>query len=81
MCADLGQPTFRSVWKTIEHRPCDRELEHAVAEELEPLVRLRAVFRPRCVGEDLLEASGGKLVDQAAELVRPGFVSLSPGAR
>jgi hypothetical protein len=81
MCADLGQPTFRSVWKTIEHRPCDRELEHAVAEELEPLVRLRAVFRPRCVGEDLLEASGGKLVDQAAELIRPGLLGVSLGAR
>jgi hypothetical protein len=81
MCADLGQSTFRGVWKTIEHRPCDRELEHAVAEELEALVRLRAVFRPRRVREDLLEASDGKLVDQAAELVRPGFVSLSLGAR
>ena len=81
MCTDLGQTTFRSVWKTIEHRPRDRELEHAVAEELEPLVRLPAVFRPRRVGEDLLEASGGKLVDQAAELVRPNFASLSPGAR
>jgi hypothetical protein len=81
MCTDLGQTTFRSVWKTIEHRPRDRELEHAVAEELEPLVRLRAVFRPRRVGEDLLEASGGKLVDQAAELVGPGLLDVSPGAR
>ena len=81
MRPNLGQPTFRSVWKTIEHRPRDRELEHAVAEELEPLVRLRAILRPRRVREDLLEQSGRKLVDQAAELVRPGLLSVSLGAR
>jgi hypothetical protein len=81
MCADLGQTTFRSVWKAIEHRPRDRELEHAVAEELEPLVRLRAILRPRSVREDLPEQSGGKLVDQAAELVGPGLLDVSPGAR
>jgi hypothetical protein len=81
MRADLGEPAFRSVCEAVEHRPRDRELEHAVAEELEPLVRLRAILRPRRVGEDLLEPSGGKLVDQATELIRPGFVRPSPGAR
>jgi hypothetical protein len=79
--ADLGESAFRRVCEAIEDRPRDRELEHAVSEELEPLVGLRAVFRPRRVGEDLLAPSGRKLVDQAAELVRPSFVSLSPGAR
>ena len=32
----------------------DRELEHAVAQELEPLVRVVALARPRGVGEDRL---------------------------
>ena len=81
MRPDLGQPTFRSVWKAIEHRPRDRELEHAVAEELEPLVRLRAILRPRRVRENLPEQSGRKLVDQAAEFVRPGLLGASLGAR
>jgi len=78
---NLGEPAFRSVWKAIEHRPRDRELEHAVTEELEPLVRLRAILRPRRVRENLPEQSGRKLVDQAAELVRPGLLGASLGAR
>jgi len=78
---DLGQPSLRSIRKAVEHRPRDRKLEHAVAEELESLVRLCTILRPRRVGEDLLAPSGWKLLDQAAELVRPGLVSLSPGAR
>ncbi len=81
MRTDLGQPTFRGIRKAVEHRPRDRELEHAVAEELEPLVRLRAILRPRRVREDLPEQSDRKLVDQAAELVRPGLLSVSLGAR
>ena len=59
-----------------------RELENAVAQELEPLVRRRAVVRPRGVREHLLEPVGRKLVDQAAELGRPGVgLYLSPDAR
>jgi len=66
---DLGEASFRSICEAVEHCPSDRELEHAVAKELEPLVRLCTVFRPGGVGEDLLESRGRKLVDQAAELV------------
>jgi hypothetical protein len=55
VCADLGEASFRGIREAVEHRPRDRELEHAVAEELEPLVRLRAILRPRSVGEDLPE--------------------------
>jgi len=79
--ADLGQPPFRGIAEAVEDRPCDRELEDAVAEKLEPLVRLRAVFCPRRVGEDVVAPSLGELVDQAAELVRAGLETLSPGAR
>jgi phosphoenolpyruvate carboxylase len=79
--AYLRKPSFRGVYEAVEHRARDRELEHAVAEELEALVRLSAVFGPRCVSEDLREQSGRKLFDQAAELVRPGLPSLSPGVR
>jgi hypothetical protein len=78
---DLREPPFRRVSEAVEHRARDRELEHTVAEELEPLVRRSAVIRPRRVGEDLLEPNGGKLGDQAAELVRLGFVRPSPGVR
>jgi len=79
--ADLRQPSFRRLGEAVEHSPRDRELEHTVAEKFEPLVRLRTILRPRRVGEDLLASDSRKLVDKAAELVRPGLVSLSPGAR
>ena len=48
----------------------DGELEHAVAQELEPLVRRGTVGRPRRVREDLLQPLGGQLVDQALERLR-----------
>ena len=82
MRADLREPAFRGIREAVEHRARDRELEDAVAQELEPLVRVGAILHPRRVGEDLLETSGRKLLDQAAELVRPGArVGLSPDAR
>ena len=49
-----------------------RELEDAVAEELEPLVGRCAVVGPRRVREHLLQPMDGKLRDQAAELARRG---------
>ena len=78
---DLGEAPFRSICEAVEHRSSDRKLEHAVAEELEPLVRLRALFGPGCVGEDLPETIGRKLVDQTPEFVRAGRGTLNPGAR
>ena len=54
--ADLREAPFRGIGEAIEHRPRDRELEDAVAEELQPLVRRRTIFRPGGVREDLLES-------------------------
>jgi hypothetical protein len=45
----------------------DRELEDAVAEELEPLVRGAAVARPRRVREDGLRQLRRERVDQLRE--------------
>ena len=64
---DLRQPALREVGIVVEERLRDRELEHAVAEELEPLVRRCPVGRPRGVGEDVLEPLLGELLDQAFE--------------
>ena len=78
----LRQPSLGRRAETIEDRARDRELENAVAQELEALIRVRAVLDPRRVSEDLLEPVGRKLRDQAAELVRPGRrVGLRPDAR
>jgi hypothetical protein len=80
--ADLREATFGGATEAVEHGTGDRELEHAVAEELEPLVGLGAVLRPGGVGEDLLEPVVRQLSDESAELVRPGAsTSLSPGVR
>jgi len=67
--ADLRQTPFRSRLEAVEHCPSDRQLEDAVAEELQALVRLGAVLGPRRVREGLLEPVGGQLCDQATELV------------
>ena len=62
--ADLRQLTLGEVRVALVELPRDRELEDAVAEELEPLVRRRAVGRPRRVREDVLQPLGRELVDQ-----------------
>jgi hypothetical protein len=49
-------------------RVCDGELEDAVAEELEPLVRRRALARPRGVREDDLRQLRREVVDQLREI-------------
>jgi hypothetical protein len=61
--ADLRETALRGLAETIEYRTRDRELEDAVPEELEALVRLGSVLRPGRVGEDLLEPGLGKLGD------------------
>ena len=71
--AHLGEPAFGCSGEAIEHCPRDGELEDAVAEELESLVRVRTILDPRRVGEHLLETLGGKLRDQPTELVRPAL--------
>ena len=62
-------PSVKSGIPVVE-LPRDRELEHAVAEELQPLVRGRAVRRPRRVREDMLQPVGRELVDQSLEALR-----------
>jgi hypothetical protein len=51
----------------------DRELEDAVAQELEPLVRGATVARPRRVGEDRLGELRRELVDQLREVRVAGY--------
>jgi hypothetical protein len=51
----------------------DRELEHAVAEELEPLVRVAALARPRGVREDGLRQLRRERFDQLRELGIGGY--------
>ena len=65
--ADLRQPALGEVGVVVVERARDRELEHAVAEELEPLVRGRTIGRPGRVREDVLEPLLGQPVDQAVE--------------
>ena len=64
---DLREPALGRIGKAVVQRPRDRELEHGVAEELEPLVRGRPIGRPRGMGEDVVAPLGGKGVDQARE--------------
>jgi hypothetical protein len=51
----------------------DRELEDAVAEELEALVRLPAVLRPRGVREDDLRQRGRQAFNQLPEFATGGW--------
>jgi hypothetical protein len=44
--ADLREPSLRELGVPLEQRTGDRQLEDAVTEELEPLVRRRAIGRP-----------------------------------
>jgi hypothetical protein len=81
---DLGEPSFRGIGEAVEDRTRDRQLEDAVAEELEALVGEGAVVRPRRVREDLLEAGVRQLRNQAAELPRAAgrpFGAPTPGVR
>jgi hypothetical protein len=78
--ADLREPALREVGEPLVERACNRELEDAVAEELQPLVRRGAVVRPRRVGEDRLQALRRERVDQALEL-RSSVVGVVTDAR
>jgi hypothetical protein len=51
----------------------NRELEDAVAEELEPLVRRATVARPRRMGEDVPRQRRRELVDQLREVGIRGY--------
>ena len=62
---DLREPPFGRVGEPVVQRLRDRQLEHRVAEELEALVRGRAIRRPGRMGEDVIATLGGKGFDQA----------------
>jgi hypothetical protein len=64
MRADLREPALGQIGIAVVERPGDGELEDAVAEELEPLVRLRSIGSPRRVREGVVEPLAGKLLDQ-----------------
>ena len=66
--ADLRHPALGEVRIALVERARDRQLEHAVAEELEPLVRRRAVGRPGAMREDGLQQLVRQLVDEPREL-------------
>jgi hypothetical protein len=51
----------------------NRQLEDAVAEELEPLIRGATVARPRRMGEDRLGELRRELVDQLREVSVRGY--------
>ena len=70
MGADLREPPLGRVREAVEDGSRDRQLEHAVAEELEPLVGGRPILGPGGVREDLLEPGGWQLGDQTPELAR-----------
>jgi hypothetical protein len=78
--ADLREPALGEVREALVEGAGDGELEDAVAEELQPLVRRGAVGRPRGVREDGLEARRRERVDQALEL-GAGVVGLVTDAR
>jgi hypothetical protein len=65
--ADLREPALREVRVALVERARRGQLEDAVAEELEPLVRGRPVGRPGGVREDVVPPLRRQLLDQPAE--------------
>ncbi len=72
MRANLRETPFGRAVEPVVDRARDRELEDAVAEELQALVRVGAIVGPGGVREDLPELLGRELRDKATELERPG---------
>ena len=86
MGANLREPSLGRVTEAVVDRARDRELEDAVAEEFEALVRGGPLVRPGRVREDLIEALRRQLLDQPAELFRSirkraGSLAATAGAR
>ena len=71
--AHLGELPLGEVRMARVERMRDRELEDAVTEELEPLVRGTTVARPRRVSEDVLRQLRGERVDQLREVGIRGY--------
>jgi hypothetical protein len=66
--ADLREPSLREVGVARVELVCDGQLEDAVAEKLQPLVRLDPLGRPRGVRERGRRPLGRQRVDQRREL-------------
>src|SRR5947208_15968392 len=67
MRADLREPSFAEVGVALVELARDCELQHAVAEELEPLVRRGPLARPGCMRVDLLRTVVAQVLDQLRE--------------
>jgi hypothetical protein len=81
MGADLCELALLVVREALEELLRDREPEDAVAQELEPLVRIAPLFGPGSVRERALERLGGECVDQRQEAsVRRPLVGGATGA-
>jgi len=65
---DLREPPLREVGVALVQLAGDRELEDAVAEELEALVGGRAVDSPRRVRKDLPQPLARQRLDQLPEI-------------
>ena len=70
MGTNLREPPLRRILEAVEDCARDRELEDAIPQKLEPLVRLGAVLRPGRVREDLLAPFLRQLGDQTPEIRR-----------
>ena len=79
--ANLGQLPLRQVGVPLVERPCDGQLEDAVAQELEAFVRGRAVRRPRRVREGVVRPVSGQLFDQPRQAAGGAVRRLATGAR
>jgi hypothetical protein len=64
---DLRQLTLGELGVPLVELPRDRQLEDAVAQELEALVGGRTIRRPGRVREDVLQALRRELEDQRVE--------------
>jgi hypothetical protein len=65
--SDLRESSLGCIRKTVVQRSRNRELEHGVAEELEPLVGGCSIGRPGRMREDVIAPLGGKGVDKARQ--------------
>jgi hypothetical protein len=75
---DLREAALAEVGKPLIQLSRDGELEDTVAEELQALVRRRAVRRPGGMREDVVEALRRQRLDQLYEAISR---SLFTGAR
>ena len=65
--ANLGQPALRLVRKAVVELLGDGEAEDAVAEKLQPLVRVGPATRPGRVREGVVKALGRERLDQVEQ--------------